>query len=63
MNHELNSQDIPDDLRQADIVPIFKAGDPKEVKNFRPISLIESFWKLLESVFINKVDLSQFYGE
>jgi hypothetical protein len=37
---------VPTQLKIAKIVPIFKAGDPEDVDNYRPISLLCTFSKL-----------------
>ena len=41
---------IPEELKQAKIVLIFKSGDQHYFNNYRPISLLSSFSKLLEKV-------------
>jgi hypothetical protein len=35
----LNTGDIPDDRREASIVPIYKKGDRQNAANYRPVSL------------------------
>lgn len=37
------------------IVPIFKSGDPSNVENYRPISLLSILSKVLESIVYKKV--------
>lgn len=39
---------IPDDLKIAIIKPLFKGGDRKTLKNYRPISMLTNFSKILE---------------
>ena len=39
---------IPTILKIAKIVPAFKSGESEKFTNYRPISLLSSFWKLLE---------------
>ena len=37
-------------MKVAKVVPIFKKGDPKLLTNYRPISLLTSFSKILEKL-------------
>ena len=46
---------IPSTLKTAKIVPIFKAGETVKFTNYRPISLLSSFSKLLEKVAANQI--------
>ena len=50
INMSLETGDIPGELKVAKIVPIFKEGDCHSFTNYRPISLISSFAKLLEKI-------------
>ena len=52
---------IPIQLKTAKVIPIFKSGDKNSYNNYRPISLLNSFSKLLEKIvarqmlgFLNK---------
>jgi len=52
---------VPDSYKKARIIPIFKSGTRSNFTNYRPISLLSSFSKLLEKIiakqmfgFINK---------
>ena len=42
---------FPDKLKVAKIIPLFKAGDKKSFNNYRPVSLLPQFSKLLEKLF------------
>ena len=44
---------FPDDLKIAQVTPIFKAGDSSELSNYRPISVLPCFSKILERIMYN----------
>lgn len=41
---------FPDNLKLAKVIPIFKSGSKYEVNNYRPISLLSVFSKILEKL-------------
>ena len=41
---------VPDALKVARIVPVYKKGDDGQLQNYRPISLLSSFHKILEKL-------------
>jgi hypothetical protein len=49
-NLSITSGNFPDVLKIALVTPIFKAGNRKEVTNYRPISLLSVIGKLIEKV-------------
>ena len=46
---------FPTDLKCAKVIPIYKAGDPSSLNNYRPISLLSSLSKILERTMYNKI--------
>ena len=55
---------VPAQLKIAKVIPIFKAGDKSSMDNYRPISLLSSFSKILEKIvalrlmnFLNNNDI------
>lgn len=46
---------VPDSLKIARVVPIFKDGDPKLYSNYRPISILTCFSKILERLTYNRL--------
>ena len=49
-NLSLSSGKVPHDWKISRIIPIFKSGDKKSVKNYRPISLQPIISKMLEKI-------------
>jgi len=63
-NQSLSKGIVPDKLKIANVIPVFKKGDIKQMSNYRPISLLSVFNKILEKVvydrlinFFNKFDV------
>ena len=46
---------VPSSWKQAHVNAIFKKGDRKEAKNYRPISLTSVCGKVLESIVCDKI--------
>ena len=49
-NLSLESGVVPDSYKIAKIIPIFKKGDTEDPNNYRPISLLTAFSKILEKI-------------
>ena len=48
INSSISTGTFPDELKIADIVPVFKKEDPKDKTNYRPISLLPLISKIFE---------------
>ena len=46
---------VPDELKIACVVPIFKSGDEALFSNYRPISVLPCFSKFLERIIYNRI--------
>ena len=44
---------FPDPLKIAKVTSVFKTGDLKEISNYRPISVLPCFSKILERIMYN----------
>ena len=55
VNDSFDSGVFPQLLKRAEIVPVFKSGDPKLVYNYRPISLLPLMSKIYERCMYNRL--------
>ena len=39
-NHSLKESSFPDELKQSEIIPVYKRLDPLDIENYRPVSLL-----------------------
>ena len=46
---------IPESYKVAKIIPIFKAGEKNVFNNYRPISILSAFSKILEKIAANQI--------
>ena len=46
---------VPDSYKRARVIPIFKSGTRGDFTNYRPISLLSSFSKLLEKIIAKQM--------
>lgn len=51
----LESGIIPQDLKIAKVIPVYKTGDSKVFSNFRPISILPCFSKILEKIVYTRI--------
>ena len=55
----LESGIFPDKLKIARVIPLFKAGDPANISNYRPISVLPFFSKMLERIMYVCINIWQ----
>ena len=46
---------VPDQMKIARVVALFKAEDPSLFTNYRPVSILPSFSKFLERIIYNRI--------
>ena len=51
----LEERIFPDDLKTAKVTPIFKVGDENDFGNYRPISVLSCFSKILEKIMYKRL--------
>ena len=54
-NLSLKEGIFPDKMKIAKVIPIFKKGPKTRVENYRPISLLPAFSKILERIVYNRL--------
>ena len=54
-NQAYNSVALPNIWKAANVVPVHKSGDTKDVRNYRPISLTCIIMKILERLMYNRL--------
>ena len=47
---------FPDGIKIARVIPLFKNGNINDFTNYRPISLLLQFSKILEKIFHNRIE-------
>ena len=55
INLSLQQGVVPDELKLARVVPIFKSGDAKDMTNYRPVSILPCLSKVFERVVYNRL--------
>jgi hypothetical protein len=55
INNSFTSGIVPDTLKIAKVCPIFKSGDREEFTNYRPISILPTFSKIVEKAVFNRL--------
>ena len=48
---------VPQQLKIAKVIPIFKNGSKESMDNYRPISLLPTFSKILEKIMYNRLSI------
>ena len=54
-NQAINTGQYPDALKIADVIPLFKKGDPHQINNYRPISLLSIINKKIEKLLYRRL--------
>ena len=54
-NLSLQKGCFPEELKIARVIPIYKADDVNEIGNYRPISVLPCFSKILERIMYNRL--------
>ena len=55
-NLSLTNGIFPDGMKTAKVIPLFKTGDAKCFNNYRPVSLLSQFSKIIEKLFYSRLN-------
>ena len=55
INQSLSTGTVPKQMKIAKVIPIFKSGDKYTFNNYRPISILPAFSKILEKIMATKL--------
>ena len=55
MNLSIIDGVVPTELKVAKVVPIYKSGDRRLINNYRPVSVVPCFSKILEKLMYNRI--------
>jgi len=55
-NQSFSTGIFPSKMKTAKVIPIFKNGDKQQFTNYRPISILSQFSKILEKLFVKRLD-------
>ena len=55
INLSVRQGQVPEKLKIARVVPVFKEGDRENVSNYRPISVLTCFSKIYEKIMYNRL--------
>ena len=55
INKALRQSVVPDNLKIAKMIPLFKSGSLNSIDNYRPISVLPTVSKLMERVVYNQL--------
>ena len=55
INNSIRNGTFPDELKLAEVTPIFKKADPFDITNCRPVSLLSHVSKVCERIIFNQI--------
>ena len=47
-NNSLKTSVFPEELKNADVIPVFKKGSRNDIENYRPVSILPNISKIFE---------------
>ena len=52
---------VPNEMKIHKVIPIYKSSDPSLLNNYRPVSLLTAFSKLIEKLMFNNLICTREY--
>ena len=52
----MHDGNFPNNLKNADVTPVFKKGDRLDKCNYRPVSILPSLSKVFERIMFSQID-------
>ena len=56
INHSLKESTFPDELKQSEVMPVYKKLDPLQKENYRTVSLLPHISKVLERMIYKQIN-------
>ena len=56
LNKTITKGVLPDNLKLADVTPVFKKGHPFDKKNYRPLSVLPTISKIYEKLMQRQIN-------
>ena len=56
INNSLRESTFPDELKQSEVIPVYKTLDPLQKENYRPVSLLPHISNVFERVIYNQIN-------
>ena len=56
INECIRNQEFPEELKNADVTPVFKKGNSTSVENYRPVSVLPVVSKIYERIIQNQIN-------
>ena len=57
INKSFNTGIFPQEMKTAKVIPIYKSSDKTLIQNYRPVSLLPAFSKLIEKLMYKKMNV------
>ena len=54
-NRSMSTGNVPDNLKVAKVIPVFKSGSKEIMSNYRPISVLTVFSKIIEKCVFGRI--------